>query len=338
MTLCLGVFRPDCLPISIDRYLTATCRELRSLGVALEYFTETDPLPVNADIHWDPGTGRPAPHDRLQTASRPLVVTYHGAANVSMSLGECFSWGLSDVVTGMQSRIRTLRGWRAFEGRRLRAIAVSDFAAAELLRFAPIEPGDVAIIGHGVDHEIFRPDGPAASDPAPFFLHVSSNQPKKNVDRILSAFARLDPETSPRLMVVAPGYPGQDIPPNVELIGTALDHAELAGLYRAAVGFIFPSLHETFGMPILEAMASGCPVLTSFDTGCAETAGDAALLVNPRSVDQIASAMRQISTDAGLRDTLRRKGLERAKAFDWQTCARQHLEFFERSVAEAAAA
>ncbi len=338
MTLSLGVYRPDCLPISIDRYLAATCVELESLGVAIQYFTAADPLPANADLFWDPGTGRPAPHERLQMTSQPLVVTYHGAANVAMSLAECFSWDLRAVVSGMLSRVRTLRGWRVFQGRRFRAIAVSNFAAAEFLRFAPVGPGDVTVIGHGVDHEIFRPDGAVASDLGSFFLHVSSNQPKKNVDRILSAFARLDPDTSPRLMVVAPGYPGRNIPPHVELIGTALNHADLACLYRAAVGFVFPSLHETFGMPIVEAMASGCPVLTAFNTGCAETAGDAALLVNPRSVDEIASALRRLSTDVGLRDTLRHKGLERAKAFSWKTCARRHLDVFESCLADGAAA
>jgi glycosyltransferase involved in cell wall biosynthesis len=83
-------------------------------------------------------------------------------------------------------------------------------------------------------------------------------------------------------------------------------------------------------MPILEAMACGCPVITSNSSACAEIAQDAALLVNPYSVDEIAKAMGMIVEDASLRETLRKKGIERASFFSWQKCAKEHLKVFEK--------
>lgn len=93
---------------------------------------------------------------------------------------------------------------------------------------------------------------------------------------------------------------------------------------------MFPSLHETFGMPILEAMACGCPVITSNVTACPEVAGDAALLVNPRSVDEIANAMRRLMEEQELRETLWERGLKRALQFTWRKSAKKHLEVFEK--------
>jgi glycosyltransferase involved in cell wall biosynthesis len=108
-----------------------------------------------------------------------------------------------------------------------------------------------------------------------------------------------------------------------------MNHGELVTYYKRAVGFIFPSLHESFGMPILEAMACGCPVITSNTTACKEVAGDAALLVNPYSVDEITSAMERLVEDSALRRSLREKGIKRASMFTWKKSAQEHLKVFE---------
>ena len=137
-------------------------------------------------------------------------------------------------------------------------------------------------------------------------------------------------------MAVVPGYPqSASVPKDIELIRTPKNHQELAEFYRGALALVFPSLRETFGMPILEAMASGCPVITSNITGCPETAGDAALLVNPRSVNDIALAMKRVITEEPLRNSLRRKGLLQAQQFTWQRSAEEHLKVFNRAIQEA---
>ncbi len=95
---------------------------------------------------------------------------------------------------------------------------------------------------------------------------------------------------------------------------------------------MFPSLHETFGLPILEAMACGCPVITSDVGACPEVAGDSALFVNPRSVDDITNAMKRLIEDDSLRQLLRQKGLARSQQFTWRKSADEHLKIFEKAV------
>ena len=108
-----------------------------------------------------------------------------------------------------------------------------------------------------------------------------------------------------------------------------IDNDDLPELYNAADIFIFPSLHETFGMPILEAMSCGCPVITSNVSSMPEIAGGAALLVSPYNVDEIGKAIYQVLTDEGLKEEMRERGLERAKQFSWRRCAEEHLKVYQ---------
>ena len=166
-----------------------------------------------------------------------------------------------------------------------------------------------------------------------FFLHISQYQPKKNVDRIIEAYKKLS-NPKPKFILIVSGYQKTVNDDNIILIKKAKETIELVGLYQKALVFVFPSLHEAFGMPILEAMACGCPVITSNITGCAEIAGDAALLVNPYSVDEISNAMRKIMESPELREDLSKKGLERVKQFTWEKSAKEHLKVFEMVLKE----
>jgi len=163
---------------------------------------------------------------------------------------------------------------------------------------------------------------------------VSSYQRKKNVERILAAYESLPAAGRPDLVLVLPGAPkplgGR---PGVTLIDSGLTPKELAPWYRGALAFLFPSLHETFGMPILEAMACGCPVLTSNTTACPETAGRAAYLVDPRDDAALREGMQRLLSDESLRVRLAGEGVDHAAGFRWQTCADRHLDVF-RQVAE----
>lgn len=196
-----------------------------------------------------------------------------------------------------------------------------------------LKPDKVFVVYHGVDHRVFNPSGPRLELDRPYFLHVSQYNPsiynKKNLPRILEAYKKLTISPKPYLVLVIPGYPKTIDIDGVIPIRRPLPTVELTKLYRGALAFIFPSLHETFGMPILEAMASGCPVITSNVTACPEVVGDAALLVNPYSTKSIAEAMELIATDDNLRRKLIAKGLERAKEFTWRRSALKHKAIFE---------
>jgi glycosyltransferase involved in cell wall biosynthesis len=111
-----------------------------------------------------------------------------------------------------------------------------------------------------------------------------------------------------------------------------VDDDDLPDLYRGALLFVYPSLYEGFGLPVLEAMACGIPVVTSNSSSLPEVAGDAALLVDPRQPEALAAAMTSIIHDGGLRQALRSKGLVRARAFSWDAVAQKTLEVYRAVV------
>ncbi|QJX01932.1 glycosyltransferase [Alcanivorax sp. IO_7] len=133
--------------------------------------------------------------------------------------------------------------------------------------------------------------------------------------RLIKAYRDLQCPDKPALLVICPGMPDIPLPQGVEVIRHAMSHEQLVGYYRNALAFLFPSLHETFGMPILEAMASGCPVVTSNVTACPEVAGDSAVLVSPESTSAMTGAMRRIVQDQSYRLGLRERTTTRSILF-----------------------
>jgi glycosyltransferase involved in cell wall biosynthesis len=197
-----------------------------------------------------------------------------------------------------------------------RVIAVSEFTRRELVEVLRVPEERIRVIPNAVDAE-FRPEGPAAE--GDYILAVGTLEPRKNLARLGEA-ARL---AGLELRVVgAPGW--GDVSVNGSWLGELPDD-ELARLYRGALCFAYPSLYEGFGIPILEAMACGAPVVTSAGGATEEVAGGAAVLVDPRDPAEIA---RGIGEAAARRDELRRLGLERARRVDWAAVAAQTVEVY----------
>ncbi|PYE55659.1 glycosyltransferase family 4 protein [Deinococcus yavapaiensis] len=169
----------------------------------------------------------------------------------------------------------------------------------------------------------------------PYFLYVGALDPRKNLQRVLEAFAAVEREQPSARLVIVGGARWQATPiverakgmRNVRLTGFVSD-ADLAALYQGATALVFPSLYEGFGLPILEAMTYGTPVITSSVSSMPEVAGDAALLVNPLDVEALVNAMRSLLTQTALRAELSRRGCERATLFTWEQTARQTLEVY----------
>ena len=197
-----------------------------------------------------------------------------------------------------------------------RVIAVSEFTRRELVEVLRVPEERIRVIPNAVDAE-FRPDGPAAE--GDYVLAVGTLEPRKNLERLGEA-ARL---AGLELRVVgARGWGG--VSANGHWLGELPDD-ELARLYRGARCFAYPSLYEGFGIPILEAMACGAPVVTSVGGATEEVAGGAAVLVDPRDPAGIA---RGIEEAAARRDELRRLGLERARLANWASVAAQTVEVY----------
>jgi glycosyltransferase involved in cell wall biosynthesis len=318
------------LDISVRVYIENVTRNLERLGVELLPFDSRAAPPREAHLYWDPRlTGGTPPWWRLRATGKPVVATLHdGVPQLSVAPWEYYR-DLRSAGRGLYGVAKRFVAWRHWRGRCAALIAVSKYAREEARRNLRLRAENIVPIYHGIDHELFRP---GSGETAPYFLHVSAYQPKKNFRRILTAYAALPAADKPCLRAVVPGYPTAAPSDGVEITREALPQSELVPLYQNALGFLFPSLHESFGMPIVEAMACGCPVVTSDRGACAEVAGDAAILVNPHSVGDLRRAMWSLMADGGLRDRLREQGLRRARSFTWQQCAESHFRVFAEAL------
>ncbi|HZS33638.1 MAG TPA: glycosyltransferase family 1 protein [Methylomirabilota bacterium] len=322
--------------LSLTHARDAIVRELAELGVAPIAVPARGGPPVGCDLLWDPalaGTRGPR-HLCAAAAGLPVVVTAHGAAAWVLPWHEVWR-SRAAALWGRLRRRRALQDWHRAMPRLDAVVGVSDFGRREIGRVFRVPPGRLHRIYPGVAAIPFRPEGPAIRVGRPYLLYVAQYRPKKNLETVLAAYAQVPRERRPELVAIVPGAPsiraGLD---GLRLVRETVTPAELAGWYRGARALVFPSLHETFGHPILEAMACGCPVITSSETACPEVAGDAALLVDPRSAAAIADAMRRLEAPA-MRDALRERGLARARRFTWRETATRYRELFAALVRRA---
>ena len=188
--------------------------------------------------------------------------------------------------------------------RAAKVLTVSEHARGEILEWTKLPAERVVVAGNGVA-AAFKPEGERHDPGYPYFLFVGRRVPHKNVERLVAAHAASRCGREVRL-----------------LFADSLDDERLAAHYRGAVALAFPSLYEGFGIPIVEAMACGTPVLASNATAIPETAGEGnALYVDPLRVEAIAAGLDRLADDAALRSDLRQRGLARAAAFSWDQVA-----------------
>lgn len=265
---------------------------------------------------------------------KPLVVTVHDLGPISRP--EFFTNTRPWVMRRSLARLLAQRG---------HAICVSQATADELLRHAGGAMADrVHVIHEGVS-PVFTPDAPAAEERPcggqPYILSTGKISPRKNIAGVIAAFAAVA-HRLPHHLVLA-GGDGWDVDEVHRMASTAAiaDRIHFAGfvtdrrlraLYAGASAYVHPSLYEGFGLTVLEAMACGCPVITSDRASLPEVAGDAALLVDPTDTAAIASALRRVCDEPGTAAELRARGLRRAGEFTWERCARDTIEVYRRAM------
>ena len=223
--------------------------------------------------------------------------------------------------------------------RALSIFTVSEFTRMQIVEWSGVSTEKVLNVGCGVD-PTYQPAENYYGLQFPYLLCVSNRKRHKNEFRVVEAFARADLPTGMHLVFT--GGPTAELTDCIEHLhitqrvyfAGVVPETELPSLYRGAEALVFPSLYEGFGLPILEAMGCGTPVVTANVTAMPEVAGGAALLVDPTSVEQIARAMEQIVSDTTLRQQLRHKGLTRAAEFSWASTAARVRELINGSVTQ----
>ncbi|HKV41568.1 MAG TPA: glycosyltransferase family 1 protein, partial [Blastocatellia bacterium] len=229
-------------------------------------------------------------------------------------------------------------------------IAISEQTKRDAQRFLHI-PADRLFVVYPAAAKQFGPDIPADEIsrvraryglPREFVLAVGTTEPRKNLNRLLEAIGLLARRGIKLPLFVAGGrgwlseplyeyVRRQGLGSLVTFTGYVPEN-DLPALYKAASVFAYPSLYEGFGLPVLEAMACGTPTLTSNRSALIEAAGDAALLVNPESVTEIADGIQELIDDKAKRTDLARLGLEQSRKFSWEQSARQVLEIYRRII------
>src|SRR6266404_606393 len=217
-------------------------------------------------------------------------------------------------------------------------LTVSEYSKREIMAWAGVDFGKIINVGNGVG-EPFTVNGAKYEPGYPYLLYVGSHKPHKNLPQLLQAYAISGICKDIRLVMT--GIPSRELTAsvdelslngNVHFVGTA-NNEDLARLYRGALGFVFPSLYEGFGLPPLEAMACGVSVLASNVCSFPEVVGDAGILVDPLDIEEIAFGIRTLAENTNIREKLRQKGLLRAKEFSWNETARKTGEVLRIALA-----
>ncbi len=230
-------------------------------------------------------------------------------------------------------------------------IAISENTARDIRQFFDVSPENLHVIHNGLEHDRFFPGSreQAQAEMAarhqlrhPFFLYVARlEHPGKNHVRLISAFNQFKSTTRSDWQLVLGGsdWHGAEaihaaarqspFASEIRFLGFVPDE-DLPNLYRAADVFVYPSLYEGFGMPPLEAMACGCPVICSTSGSLGEVVGNAAAIVDPQNINSIANQLGLLANDENLRERLCQAGFARARQFDWNHTARETLSLYGR--------
>jgi len=244
--------------------------------------------------------------------------------------------------------LSTMTPYSSWRARRI--IADSQATKDDLTRYYRTSPDKIRVVPLGVDTSFFRPADPAQSQATarrygiegPYILYVGTLQPRKNLHRLLEAYATVRNWgfASHRLVLagkLAHAYPS--LVREVRELGLEdsvlfpgfVAAKDLPALMSGCDAFVLPSLYEGFGLPILEAMACGAPVIASNVSSMPEVVGDAGLLTDPFDTDALALALRRVLSERDTRQELRQRGLQRASQFTWERCARETMAVLEEA-------
>jgi glycosyltransferase involved in cell wall biosynthesis len=218
-------------------------------------------------------------------------------------------------------------------------ITISQSAKNDILKFLDFDENNIDVVPRGIDTIMIGEKQSVSESEFPYFYYVGSIEHRKNILRILEAFEKTaEKYAEVRLILSGSRTPYRDIAEAINthkyrdriIITGYVSEEEKNDLLSNATAFLFPSHYEGFGLPVLEAMACGCPVITSNVSSLPEVAGDAGILIDPTSTEQLFYEMERVLLSPSLQSDLRQKGLERAKLFTWDRTAEMTEQVYEK--------
>lgn len=265
---------------------------------------------------------------------KPFIITVHDLARI------CFPFAKETLPEKIRLKLDAI-GLRRAE----HIIAPSACTKADLVYYLGVPQNDITVIYNGIDCQVFKPLW-GTRFTFPYLLYVGSERPRKNLGILLAAFAMVKRKAGAfsNLKLVKVGSAGRSnefrrgtlnevkrLGLETEVIFTGyISDEDLASYYSSAVALIMPSLYEGFGLPVVEAMACGCPVIASNSSSLPEVAGDAALFFAPRDSLELARCICRLIAEPTLRTELIGKGFQRVKHFSWERTAWETLQVYRK--------
>ena len=328
----LSVYTPQKQAMSFKIITENVCNYLHNYGIKILFFDNVNEIPAECDLIWNPNTGGGYISEiNRNNTNKPIVITLHGARLFSLKINELKTKNLSATKI-LRHRFRQKQLWRKHKNDFEKIITVSEYSKVELIKYLGLEPDKIIPVYNAINHDEFR----YFKTDRNYFLHISEYQPVKNLDRIIKAYIKATEETEmPDFWIVSRNFSKKYIHPKIKILENKYRTTkEIVELYQNSYAFLFLSLHEGFGIPIIEAMACGSPVITSNITACPEVADESALLVNPKNVNEIKNAIIKLATDKNLYIDLQKKGLQRAEFFNWEKTANDYYKVFKSALNE----
>lgn len=298
------------------------------------------PLPLYRELEKNIDLYHSTDHMIPKLKNTPIIATLHDATMLKHP--EWYSGRCRTLKNHL--RIKTMQWVDQF-------ITISQTMVPELVEYWKIPEEKISVIYNGISQSWFEKISDEQKQqvlkkhnlPEKFLLFNGTLQPKKNVPRLIQAFLELPKDMQQEYPLIIVGKPGWDTEESLAAIQklTTSKHGfwlnyisteDLQVLFQCATLYVYPSLHEGFGLTLVEAFASNTPVITSNITAMPETANGAAYLVDPYSVSEIKDAIQTLLFDPSLRDALVNKGAVRAKDFSWEKCARETLQIYRTAV------
>ncbi|MBT8181238.1 MAG: glycosyltransferase family 4 protein [Eudoraea sp.] len=344
----IGVYLKNILPHLVDKFHLTLLGD-KEVMKSFKWANELNIIPFNAkvyslkeqilypfvvprtDLYWCPHFNAPL----LPIRTKKLLTTIYDVNHLANRQNSSFlKWRYAKLLYSNAVR------------KSIQIITISKFSKSEIVHYTSADPSKIEMIYCGVNHNFFSEQKELKINKIPekYILYVGNIKPHKNLITLLKAYAQLPPSMKDEYQLLILGKKDGFITPDLEIFGFIeenklqnnihftgyVEDDVVPAIYQKAALFVFPSLYEGFGLPPLEAMASGVPVLCSDVTSLPEVGGEAVVYFSPNNTNELGIKMEELLRNSTKREILIKKGLQQAKLFSWDDAGEYHLQLINQ--------